>query len=196
MTPGSIGRQVANRIAPTTATTMMRSGDTRRRGVPPGGVFGGSPVGGSPAGGVPAGAASGDGAASDVWSAACDEDSGGEPVGPPSDAPRGVGVRTVGLSSAMSPTVYGRRPRGPSAASPPMHWCCIRATSPRTPRPQVTARRKGCTLTRTVKGVAPGIAEARRGQRSPPTRPTPARHRPRIRPTGAIRSSSAPAASR
>jgi hypothetical protein len=39
----------------------------------------------------------------------------GAPVERVSGAPPGVGVRTVGLSSAMSPTVYGRGPRGPSA---------------------------------------------------------------------------------
>ena len=122
VTPGSIGRHVAKRIAPTTATTMMTSGDARRRrGVPPGGISGGSPAGGEPPGGAGAGdgegpfGAAGPDAGPDT---APDEgpDTGSEaaPVEPPSGAARGVGVRTVGLSSAMSPTVYGRTLRGPS----------------------------------------------------------------------------------
>jgi len=91
VTPGIIGRQVAKRIAPTTAITTISSGDTRRGGVAPGGVPPG--VSGGVLGGpsVPAGAS-------------CAA-SGGAWVEPPSDAPLGVGVRTVGLSSAMSATV-------------------------------------------------------------------------------------------
>jgi hypothetical protein len=82
---------------------MMSSGDTRR-GVPPGGVPDGV-LGRPPPGG---------GAELDVGvepdrgvrsAAASDSLSERGPAAPSSEAPPGVGVRTVGLSSAMSPTV-------------------------------------------------------------------------------------------
>ena len=74
--PGSIGCQVAMRIAPMMAVTMITDSGTERRGRRGGGVLA-------------------DGAPDD-------------PPGGGSGPPGGVGIRMVGLSSDMWPTVYER----------------------------------------------------------------------------------------